>query len=97
MSRARDKAAVALGSAVLLTGALTYLQPPSPDPAERRRDQVERQLGDLQDADEQVKERHRDAGRAQLDAELARRARPGVHRPPPPPPRAGPRIRLPLP
>ena len=64
----KDKAAVAIGVAALLTGGLWYLeQTPTP---ERLRDQVrQQQIEQLADSQDATNERHRDKGREGLDME----------------------------
>lgn len=64
----KDKAAVTIGVAALLTGGLWYLEPtPSPD---RLREQVrQQQVDQLADSQDATNERHRDKGREGLDME----------------------------
>lgn len=81
---ASAKLVVALGTAGLLSGALWMFQPPSPDPHERSRQQQQQQVNDLSDADQQQRDRYRDAGNDHVNAENARRVTPGEYRPPEP-------------
>jgi hypothetical protein len=69
----KERLAIGISSAVLATGLVTALQPPSHSHDEQRKDQVERSVQDLGDAQEKEIERMRDAGDSHLDAENARK------------------------
>lgn len=83
MATTKDKFAVVFGTAALMTGAMTFLQP-SRDPQQRARDQTQNQVEDLADSHDKELQRYRDEGNAHGDAENARRLIPGEYRPPEP-------------
>lgn len=85
MASTKDKIAVVLGTAGLMTGALTFFQPPSSDPHQRARDQLERNVSDLSDAHEREIARKRKSGEGLGESVQADRNRPAEHRPPPEP------------
>jgi hypothetical protein len=65
----------------LMTGALTFFQPPNPDPHERARRQTQNQVNDLADSHQKELERYRQAGNAHADAENIRQLTPAEIRP----------------
>lgn len=90
MGRKTTYAAIAVSTFMLGTGAMTYLTPRTADEVTKARQ--EQQLGDAADAQENVNERTRAAGKAHLDAELSGRNLPVD---PAPDLRPRPKIRLP--
>lgn len=86
-----QKGALIVGtSATLISGGLWMLDPARPGTEDARQQQVERQMGQLEDADEMSKDRMRDQGNDGIDAENRRRTDAGEVRP-------RPRVRLPFP
>ncbi len=84
MTSRKNKIAVVLGTAALMTGAITALQPPSDNVGERARNQLNKDVENLADSHGREVDRYRDAGDAQREAENGRKLIPGEHRPPEP-------------
>lgn len=86
MSTFKEKVFIAASAGVLATTAVAALQPPSPKDteADRRRQQIERGVGDLADAQGRVAEQLRRDGEQLQQADHEDRLRPGEHRPPDP-------------
>lgn len=82
--RAWQKSALVVGTtATLISGGLWALDPARPGTSEADTQQVERQMGQLEDADEMSKDRMRDEGMDGVDAENRRKADAGEVRPRP--------------
>lgn len=77
-------------TASLVGGSLWMLDPARPGTEKAGQQQIERQMDQLQDADEMSKDRMRDEGMDGIDAENRRQSIPNESRP-------GPRIRIPFP
>ncbi|OUS97272.1 hypothetical protein [Rhodococcus sp. NCIMB 12038] len=77
----KTNAAVVVGTAGLVFGALGALGPDQPTEDERNRTRVEQQIGDLSDADEASKDRMRESGIDGLDMENRETLRPGERLP----------------
>lgn len=91
MASTKQKIAVGLASGGLILGAMSALQPPSPDSQQRALEHTQQQVNDLSDAQQNEHDRYRDAGNDHGDAENARRLTTSEHRPPEP------RLRIRLP
>lgn len=88
----KNGAVVVLGVAALGIGALTALQPKTPQELEQSR--LEQQVQDLGDAQEKVQDDRRAEGDALDQAQQRERSVPGEHRPPEV---KGPKIRIRIP
>jgi hypothetical protein len=89
----KKAAAVVLGVAALGIGAMTALEPKTPQEQEQSR--IEQQVQDLSDSQEKVEERRRAEGESLGEALQQERNIPGEHRPPEEPRLPHFRIRLP--
>lgn len=88
----KNATVVVLGVAALGIGAMTTLQPKSPQELEQSR--LDQQVQDLSDAQEKVQEGRLAEGESLGDALLQERNVPGEHRPPE---LKGPKIRIRIP
>lgn len=77
----KTRAAVVLGTAGLVFGALGALGPERSTPDDHDRARLEQNVNDLSDADETNKDRMRDNGLSGLDMENQEKLRPGEHLP----------------
>jgi hypothetical protein len=90
MSRWRN-ITIAFGTVGLVTIGINTLAPKESEMGRNPQTTIDEQIGDLSDADQNNKDRHRDEANDSVDAENEQRNTPGEHRPP----EHRPRFRLP--
>lgn len=78
--RLRDKAGIALGTALLMSGVFTAIEPRTKNVQETQHQRAQQQAGDLSDAEQQERRRILDGGFESAHAENARRLVPGEYR-----------------
>jgi hypothetical protein len=80
----KEKFAIGISSALLVTGMITAFQPPTHDANQRQAQQTQKSVDDLSTEQEKEHQRMLDAGKAHADAENARSLTPEERRLPEP-------------
>jgi|GEM_PF-6319903 hypothetical protein len=78
----KERLAIGVTSATLVTGLVAHFQPPSGTPDEQRRQQLQQDLDQLDEAQSKERERMQRDGEDHAESERRRKLVPGEHRPP---------------